>query len=921
MALSVNSRGTIPLSSVAGTLFTPKLQTAVSSTQYPEGTVFDCSMYKNETLTATIKISRPGITLLFGEGDFTMIAPGLDMFDIQAPNVTIIGVSRSARDSVSTNGSTRFVMTNTNGGYHISAPPTGTNNWGSSDSLTIMNVDLVGVRSVYTSNNGTASFSTQGSGGILLTEGNPNVSGSNLNNVWINEVLIDGARRHGIMIYGGMACKIQNTRVRNAGGHGFYIAGSTTSTSLDTCYASGCHLAGFSIHDTSYSTLNNCASDSNGLGYWMRNANSVTMSSCGAETNQVRSSIPNTLGITLPSQTGTVTINDIGSDNVNFIKGTSFLFTGGENITGISCYSKDPGNRAGLSTYASKYTAHIHGVAGTTKVNMDNFKAAGTSTTKYLYRLEDVYNFHIDDLVNAYDPTNPTESPDGSMTFVAQILDQGGSNIFGDDAYSNSWTGRRVNIANSEAGEHVRVNQLNVPGRLSIPVEPAHPANPEAGSIYFNNTLNKLYMYSGSAWFDTCCVTGPTPAPECVFPNGGVQTAVLEEGSVIASLPQFYRIGNKVYIYCRTIYSSVTTEYVGNPSIIKLFDLDTGSLQTLVSINDLMYMNTTGYSVLSSGSSFTYSASTNSFYFTLLASGVNDESLQYLGSNQGIFKYSLDTNEIDASYILYNLDATQAADAYNIFAKTVNKLYAYENEIYVVNPGAYDDGTTQGANITQTTYSVNNLSYNDYLTGDPLTSYFFNVTGPENLEVNFKMLELGTKVIIAPRTLQGHEILLYDLSDGSTSTFVYNAAPVTGFLNYVLAVTPSLSGTTFFITDSFKQKVYEVEYDGFAIVAEWALGYAAGIVEKIINGKRIFFYKRVIYNNNNSLVTVGFAAYNATDSQYLGFIATSENNPVSSESFVGSVSLEPMLNGEPNDYIYILRNMNQVSKICAPYAV
>jgi hypothetical protein len=615
-------RSAIPLGSVSGGTFTAKLQNACTSTLYPEGTVFDCSGFTSRTIpsqfiTGTITITRPGITLLFSEGDFIWNPTGgtaldANMFEIVAPNVTIIGVSRSAKDSVSTNGATRFVMNSPSTGYHVYTRPDLTT-YASADSLTIMNCDFVGVKSIYTSSGGTVNYSTTGAGGILLTEGNVDQPNSNLNNVMISEVLVSGAKQHGVMIYGGMASKLQNVRVRNAGGHGFYIAGSTTSTSLDACYASGNYLAGFCINDTTYSTLTSCASDSNGLGYWMRNANSVTLNSCGAEACEVRSSIPNNLGITVKNSAGDVLINDIGSDNVNFIKGTSFLFTGGSNITGTSCYSKDPGNRAGLSTFLSKYTAHIHGVDGTTKVNMDNFKAAGTSTTKYLYRLEDVNNFHIDDLVTQYDPTNPTESPDGSMTFVNQILDQGANNIFGDFATSTSWLGRRVDIANSE--DDLRVNQLYVPGRLSIPVEPAHPANPQSGTIYFNNTLNKLFMYSGSAWFDTCCTT--TPQPECIFPAGFSEYAQMGTGSAVI-------VGDYIW----------SNAYAGGGSGVPFI------AKTSISTFETTYFYLESL-FGSFSSSLTYSATENALYWG--AGALSSQESSYL------VKFSLTTNSTVAS--------------------------------------------------------------------------------------------------------------------------------------------------------------------------------------------------------------------------------------------------------------------------------
>jgi len=913
MALSINQKGTINLFGVAGTLFTQKLQTAATSTGYPEGTVFDCSTYKNETILSTIKVTRPGITFLFGEGDFTMTASGLDMFDIQAPNVTIIGVSRSAKDSLSTNGSTRFIMTSSSGGYHIVTTPTANNSWASSDSLTIMNVDLVGVKSAYTSSNGTASYSTQGSGGILLTEGNPNASGSNLNNVWINEVLIDGTRRHGIMMYGGMASKIQNTRVRNAGGHGFYIAGSTTSTSLDTCYASGCHLAGFSMHDVTYSTLSNCASDSNGLGYWMRNANSVTMSSCGAEANSVRSSIPNSLGLTLPAQAGTVTINDIGSDNTGFVKGTSYLFTGGENITGTSCYSKDPGNRAGLPTFDSKYTAHIHGAYGTTKVNMDNFKAAGTSVTKYLYRLQDVNNFHIDDLVTQYDPTNPTESPDGSMTFVNPILDQGANNIFGDFATSTSWLGRRVDVKDPQ--ENLRVNQLYVPGRLSIPVEPGHPANPEPGSIYFNNTLNKLFMFSGSAWFDTCCATAPTPAPECVFPDGGITTTVQSsEFELGTSLRSYYRIGNKFYLFSGI--ANVT--YSGTP-FLNVFDLDSETLETLLTNNDVAFLQGVyGNGGFTYSDNAVYSESTNSFYFTVGTFGPDPDNA-ILNSTQAVFKYSLDTNQIDASYVLENLNETQAADAYNHVGRFTT-LAISNNQLYVI--GASSVYYDQGNHMVHTTYDLNDLSLIDYLTGT--TAGIFNVETPQNQKINEIVLTFGDRILLNRRFIDsttGHSLLLYNLVTGDLQDFVYDVTAVPNMVPYCVSITNSLSGNTFFVADAFIGKVYELEYETFSIVNTFELGRAASIAEREINGKRIFFYSRSIYNALSDQTLTYYAATNITDNAFMGQIGTSGTEPGAGPGDQYNASYFPVVDGSPNDYMYIITRASKIRQMCAPYTV
>jgi len=634
-------RSAISLSSVTGSTFTAKLQNACTSTLYPEGTVFDCSGFTSnttpsQTITGTITITRPGITLLFSEGDFIMNAPGdVNMFNIQAPNVTIIGVSRSAKDSLSTNGSTRFVMNSPNTGYHVYTRPTGPA-WSSWDSLTIMNCDFVGVKSIYTSVGGTVSYSTVGAGGIMLAEGNVDQPNSNLNNIMISEVLVSGAKQHGVMIYGGMASKLQNVRVRNAAGHGFYIAGSTTSTTLDACYASGNYLAGFCINDTTYSTLTSCASDSNGVGYWMRNANSVTLNSCGAEVCEVRSNIPNNLGITIPNSAGTMLVNDIGSDNVNFIKGTSFLFTGGSNITGTACYSKDPTNREDETTYLSKYSAHIFVTSGTTKVNMDNFKRQGLAPVKYKYRLEDCYKIQIDDTIYSYDPLNPSETSDvTSMNMpVADVLDQGNGNIFGDLEDSTSFTGRRALIGDSS--ENYRIENLQALSKFTLPTFDAHPANPQAGTIYFNTTLNKLFIYN-DAWYDTCCTS--TPEPECTFPSGLTSYGLIGQHAAV-------KVGDYIY----------SISYSFNTAAIKK--------TSLLNLSDTVTLPISPEFVGIAMGTIAYSAAENALYFSGGATAYYQ--------NPYIAKFSLISNQV-THYELTNLLAGSATNcAVNIVG---NSLY------------------------------------------------------------------------------------------------------------------------------------------------------------------------------------------------------------------------------------------------------
>jgi len=500
---------TVKLTSVPGTSFTSKLSNACANNSlYAAGTVFDCTEYKGaQNLTSTIRIVRPGITLLFGQINVTYTPTTGNMFEVYAPNITIKGVTRSTTEDSGTKGSTRFIMEplsdSANVGYHVYTLPSSTVSWASSNSLTIQDCQFLGKRSEYTSSGGTAVYSVTGAGGIMITEGDPTET-SNISNVILSNVLVHSSRYHGITIYGGITSSITNCRVTNAAGHGFYITGSTTSTKLDTCFASGNTLAGYCLHDTVYSTLINCAADSNGLGYWLRNATSCTLVSPGAEENLVRDNIPNNLGITLPSSGGTVTLNDIGSDNVNFIKGTSYLLTGGEYNTIVSPYSKNPSSRDGETVWLSKYTAHFHLAGSCSWTTITSPNLAGDSPLKYKYRIASIggsspYANNIGGQISSYDPLNPSETPNGdSDTLVADVLDQGSSNIFSQGEMINTFTSVRVTVVGE--GELYTINKLAASERFAVPSLSDAPADPINGEMYRDSGTGHLYYYTGSGW-------------------------------------------------------------------------------------------------------------------------------------------------------------------------------------------------------------------------------------------------------------------------------------------------------------------------------------------------------------------------------------------------------------------------------------
>lgn len=508
--------------------FTQKLQLAAGSTAYPAGTVFDCTYYTNQNITGTIAITRPNITFIFGAGVFTYTPTSGDIFQVAAQGFTLIGTNRNAKDPGSPAGTTVFGMGGSTGmGYHIAykvvSVPIGSIK---GDCLVVKNCVFKGAQSAYTQVNGNVQYTTQGGGGIFAMESNPGVAGQNLNNVIIENVLLDGAKQHGIFLYGPVACKITNTRVRNAAGHGFYIDGEGTSTSFDTCYASGNYLAGFCLKDAAYSSLLNCASDSNGLGYWLRNTTSTTLVSCGAEANVPRSNIPNNLGIVIPGTSNPVTpaviINDIGADNVNHIKGTSYFMSGGSYLTLTSPISKDPGGNALATTYPNKRTAHFGFYGSTNNVTITSPRRSGTAPVKYSYRLEALAGSGTPDEITigetdlTYDPLNPSETPDTNLLPVANILDQGKSNLFIAGGMDQSASDKLTTVSDPYYHE---INNLKASSKLTIPTYPSHPVADTDTTVYFNSENKKLYMWQDGVWYDTCCAS-PTPPPLCYFPGG-----------------------------------------------------------------------------------------------------------------------------------------------------------------------------------------------------------------------------------------------------------------------------------------------------------------------------------------------------------------------------------------------------------------
>jgi len=384
-----------------GATFSDKLINAGFSAS---GVIVDCTYYTGvQTLNATVQIINPckfefsNITIQFQSNtDFD------HMFYIQSPGVSIIGNGRSPKYDQPSTSNTKFIMTNNDqsqlrGGYHIFSADTESFANGQNVCL-LQGFDCIGVQSIIGRVNGEPTFTSvapggpPGVGGICLLEGNPFVAGggNTISQIQIRDILVDGTRDHGILIIGAILAQVVNCRVSRAGGHGFYIGGTTsepgfegggtTSTYLLNCYASSGNLAGFCMHSAAYSQLQNCAAEYFGMGYFLRSCQNVSLFGCGAEENQPKTQIPNHLGIYLQNDSGSYLLSDIGPDNINFFRGSSYWISGGRNIYIPNAYSKDPG---GVYEYINPNTgAFVPALAPSS--NTSHFTIIGEVRSAYI---------------------------------------------------------------------------------------------------------------------------------------------------------------------------------------------------------------------------------------------------------------------------------------------------------------------------------------------------------------------------------------------------------------------------------------------------------------------------------------------------------------------------------------------------------
>jgi parallel beta-helix repeat protein len=498
---------------------------AIAASTVADGTVVDCTFYTGtQTINKTIVVSKSA-TFVFGNSIINGTLPANNhMFHIVAPNVRFqgdyeVGVQNlTATTSTNTSTKPKFVMTEKGSGYHFYCSHTTktgpTYNWASASGFSLHNLELTGITSEYTQDgSGNPVYSVPGAGGVFITEGNPGISGSNIANVRLTDLTINRVRFSGILLYGAIASTISNTTVNAAAGHGIFVSGSSTSVEIDTCKVTNSGFAGIIHQNSTYCSVRSCISEQNGLGYWLRSSNNVTLEACGAEKGFAKPKTPASFGNILYNSIGTIVLSEVGNDHTDFIKGTSYFTSGGSYNTYESCYSKNPGNTT--TSYLDKRTTHFGFLGTTEKCRVIAPGIFNFGVVKYNYRIESLgvsapSDLFINAPVVSYDPSNPTESPDNPTQQTATVLDQGTGNVFKLAVDKISFNSTDLEVVKSDA--RVSVNRKKVDGMFVVPAYASEPALPGewSGAVYFNTTNNTLYMRDDGIWYSTCC-TPPTP--------------------------------------------------------------------------------------------------------------------------------------------------------------------------------------------------------------------------------------------------------------------------------------------------------------------------------------------------------------------------------------------------------------------------
>jgi len=125
-----------------------------------------------------------------------------------------------------------------------------------------------------------------GQSGIEVATGSAEVQAVavKINNVHVHN------QKYGILIAQGIGCSITNSLLTNCATYGVFLdyqVASTTSTTIQSTYATLCGEAGFYFDYGGYVNCVACGSDSGKIGYYFGNTLTGSLIACGAEQNTV----------------------------------------------------------------------------------------------------------------------------------------------------------------------------------------------------------------------------------------------------------------------------------------------------------------------------------------------------------------------------------------------------------------------------------------------------------------------------------------------------------------------------------------------------------------------------------------------------------------------------------------------------------
>lgn len=214
---------------------------------------------------------------------------------------------------------------------------------------------------------------------------------SPVTNVCLENLFIRQTGGDGVQINTAVTSTISNVRVEEAGRHGFYLSGTSTSVAFHACYANAAAQIGYWLSVVSYSSMSACAADDCGLAYLLDQCKQVNLSGCGCEETTAKNGQDGT-SFKVSAGTGNTLVSCYSTVNA----AVAFWNTAGAvRTTFVSCREANPGGgaTAGFKTDAATTAVLVgmqnstaNSIAANTSVQIGNgvlgLANAGTATVR-----------------------------------------------------------------------------------------------------------------------------------------------------------------------------------------------------------------------------------------------------------------------------------------------------------------------------------------------------------------------------------------------------------------------------------------------------------------------------------------------------------------------------------------------------------